>query len=245
MIRRAKAIAKLFRANLVGGAVRFFNETIDDAPDAALIVDCTVCQIRRPKQPFEDAKVFFSGKHCIYALKKEVCVNVHSGTAALVSRAYPGSVHDITILRDHAQALNNVLGGRAILADLGYRGAHRDVPTIVVCDDDAEQLRAKRVLVECFFGRLKVLWSVFSSKWTLGEEFFDVFFDIACALTNLDVLHRPLRQNDQVFNQGVLNMILEELKMKADRQRAANERYLVHRREVLGLDDDEPAAEER
>ena len=91
MIRRAKAIAKLFRANLVGGAVHFFNETIGDAPDPALIVDCTVCQIRRPKQPFEDAKVFFSGKHYIYALEKEVCVNVRSGTAALVSKAYPGS----------------------------------------------------------------------------------------------------------------------------------------------------------
>ena len=225
--------------------MRFFNETVQDAPDAAMIVDCTACQIKRPKQPFEEAKVFFSGKHYIYALKKEVCVNVRSGTAALVSKASPGSVHDITILREHAQAVNNTLGGRALLADLGYRGAQRDVTTIVICDGEDEQLRSKRVLVECFFGRLKMLWSVFSSKWTLGDEFFDTFFDIGCALTNLDVLHRPLRQNDGVFNQGVLNMILAELKMKADRQREANERYLVHRREVLGLDDNEPASEVR
>ena len=224
--------------------MRFFNETVEEAPDAAMIVDCTVCQIKRPKRPFEEAKVFFSGKHFIYALKKEVCVNVRSGTAALVSKAYPGSVHDITILRDHAQTINNVLGGRAILADLGYCGAQRDVPTIVICDGEDEQLRSKRVLVECFFGRLKMLWSVFSSKWTLGEEFFDTFFDIGCALTNLDVLHRPLRLNDQVFNEGVLNMILQELKIKADRQREANERYLVHRREVLGLENNEHTVED-
>ena len=157
VLRRANAIAQLFRSSLVGGAVRFFNETVEEAPDAAMIVDCTVCQIKRPKRPFEETKVFFSGKHFIYALKKEVCVNVRSGTAALVSKAYPGSVHDITILRDHAQTINNVLGGRAILADLGYRGAQRDVPTIIVCEPNQRELRAKRVLVECFFDRLKML----------------------------------------------------------------------------------------
>ena len=234
---KAKAIAKLFYPNLVGGAVRFFNETVEEAQDAALIVDCTVCQIKRPKQPFDEAKVFFSGKHFIYALKKEVCVNVRSGTAAIVSKAYPGSVHDITILRDHVQVINNTLGGKALLADLGYRGAQHDVPTLIVCDDEAEHLRTKRVLVECFFGRLKLLWSVFSTKWKLGEEFFDTFFDIACALTNLDILHRPLRQDDSVFNEGVLNLILEDLQMRADRQREANERYLIHRRETLGIEE--------
>ena len=244
VLRRAEAIAQLFGSSLVGGAVRFFSETVEEAPDAAMIIDCTVCQIKRPKRPFEEAKVFFSGKHFIYALKKEVCVNVRSGTAALVSKAYPGSVHDITILRDHSRTVNNILGGRAILDDLGYRGAQRDVQTIAICDGEDEQLRSKSVLVECFFGRLKMLWSVFSSKWTLGEEFFDTFFDIGCALTNLDVLHRPLRLNDQVFNEGVLNMILHELKIKADRQREANERYLGHRREVLGLEDNEHTVED-
>ena len=68
----AKRFAKKFRANIVGGLVRFWNEEHPEVPEAALIVDCTVCPFRRPKQPFEEAKVFFSGKHYIYALKKEV-----------------------------------------------------------------------------------------------------------------------------------------------------------------------------
>ena len=63
IVERVKKIAQLFYRNLVRGAVRFFGETVPEAPDAALIVDCTVCQIRRPKKPLDEAKVFFSGKH--------------------------------------------------------------------------------------------------------------------------------------------------------------------------------------
>ena len=66
----ARKIAKKYRPNITQALVRFWNEEHPDAPEAALIVDCTVVQIRRPKQPFDEAKVFFSGKHNIYALKK-------------------------------------------------------------------------------------------------------------------------------------------------------------------------------
>ena len=228
-----KAVAKLFYDNIMRGAVRFYNDIDEEAPDVALIVDCTVCRIRRPKRPFDEAKTFFSGKHFIYALKKEVCVNLRSGTAALISKSYPGSVHDITILRDHAAELNRLLDGRGLLADLGYRGARRDVPTIIVCDQTVPRLRAKRVLVECFFGRLKVLWSIFSTTWRLGEDCFDLFFNIACAFTNLDILHRPLRESDYAFNEGILRSILLEHEDKERRQRRANIQYRERRRARL------------
>ena len=233
VVEMVKRIADLFRNNLVNGCVRYLREVDPEAPDSAMIVDCTVCRIMRPKQPFRDAKVFFSGKHYISALKKEVCVNVKSGTAALISKAFPGSVHDLTILRDNADVVNEVLGGRRLLADLGYRGAQRDVPIIVVCEQNQRELRAKRVLVECFFGRLKMLLAVFSSTWRLGEECFDVFFDIGCALTNLDVLRRPLRESDKAYNEGVLNLLLIELQLKEQWQRRANEEYRQLRRARL------------
>ena len=164
----------------------------------------------------------------MYGLKMEVCVNVRTGTAALISKAHPCSVHDIVILRNHAASINDLLQGRAILADLGYRGAHRDVPTLVVCDDLDPRLRA-RVLVECFFGRLKLLWTVFAEKWRLGEECFDLFFDIASALTNLDILHRPLRGDDALFNDAVMKTILVEQTRKIERQRRANAAYKERR----------------
>ena len=85
------------------------------------------------------------------------------------------------------------------------------------------------MLVECFFGRLKLLWTVFSVKWRLGEECFDLFFDVACALTNLDILHRPLRGSDAVFNEAVMKHLLVERMRKAERQRHANAAYKERR----------------
>ena len=233
--KMARRIAKTYRVNLVQPLVRFLNEEHPDVPEAALVVDCTVCQIRRPKQPFEDAKVFFSGKHFIYAVKKEVFVNIRSGTAALVSRTYPGAVHDITILRSHADEVRELLGGRGVLADLGYVGAERDVPGLIVCGHDMQELRARRVVVECYFGRLKGMWDIFSSKWTLDEKYFDRFFEIGCALTNIHILNNPLVADDFEFNLGINNKILIDLQEKALRQKMANEAY--RRRRLRDLED--------
>ena len=88
-------------------------------------------------------------------------VNIRSGTAAVISKAYPWSVHDIIILWEHAGAVNRLLGRRSLLADLGDRGAERDVPTTIFYGQGQRRLSAKRVIVECYFGRLKLLWSVF------------------------------------------------------------------------------------
>ena len=69
-----KNIARVFAPILTAGMVRFFNEVDPDVPQPALVVDCTVCQIRKPALNFDDAKRYFSGKHHLYCLKKEACV---------------------------------------------------------------------------------------------------------------------------------------------------------------------------
>ena len=79
-------------------------------------------------------------------------VNVRTGTAALVSKAFPASHHDIRLLRSHSEEVNSLLGDRKVLADLGYAGAQRDVPGIVVCGEADGVLRGVRVQVECFLG---------------------------------------------------------------------------------------------
>ena len=239
----AKRTAKKFRANIVDGFVRFGNEEHPDVPQAALIVDCTVCPIRRPKQPFEDAKVFFSGKHNIYSLKKEVFVNIRSGTEAIISRAFPGSVHYMRVFRSHVDDIRNVIGQRHILADLGYVGARRDIPGVIVCGQEDTQLRARRVLVECFFGRLKCLWGIFSETWIMEERYFDCFFDIDCGLTNIDILNLPLNLEDEAFNVGVHNAITDEIADRLRKQKLANERYLTKRRERLQIDTSDSSTE--
>ena len=231
----AKSIARAYSPLIICGTIGSFNDVVPGVQQSALVVDCTVCQIRKPALNFDDARRFFSGKHHVYCLKKEVCTNIRSGTAAIVTRSFPGSVPDITVLRSHAEEVNRLLQGRSMLADLGYRGAERDVPTIVVCGQGQGPNRTKRVLVECYFGRLKRIWSVFSTAWALSEEEFDLFFDLACCFTNMDILHRPLREADREFNEGILNVVLDEREDAAERQRDANEAYIRRRRERLGV----------
>ena len=115
------------------------------------MVDCTACQIRRPKEPFDDAKAYFSGKHYIYCLKMEVFVNIRSGTAVFISRAYPGAAHDMAILSSHPRQVRDLIGDRKVLADLGYTGGQRYVPGMVVCMPDDHLLKRRRVIVEQFF----------------------------------------------------------------------------------------------
>ena len=116
-----------------------------------------------------------------------------------------------------------------------YRGIQRDIPTAVVCDQ-GQRLRAKRVVVECYFGRLKLLWSVFSTTWKLDQDSFDLFFDLACAFTYIDILHRPLRESDLAFNEGILNTVLVEQEQKQRKQSWADIEYHERRRARLGIE---------
>ena len=235
IVRLLKKIAARFLPVLKGGMVRFFNEELPDMPGCTMIIDCTVCQVKKPALHFDDAFSHFSGKHGLYCLKKEVCLNIRSGTAAIVSKSFPGSVADIEVLRSHAEEVNTTLAGSSMLADLGYRGVQLDVPTIVICDRERIPNRTRRVLVECYFGRLKMLWRVFATRWKLGEQAFDAFFDLACCFTNADVLRRPLRETDKAFNDGIRNLVQAERAATLTDYRVRNARYRQRRNADLGL----------
>ena len=90
-------------------------------------------------------------------------------------------------------------------------------------------------MVECFFGRLKSIWRVFATTWILGEEEFDTFFDLAGCLTNLDILHRPLREADILFTIGINNLIRAEHEADVERRRRRNQAYQERRRARLGI----------
>ena len=74
-----------------------------------------------------------------------------SGTAALISRAYPGAAHDMAILSSHPRQVRDLIGDRKVLADLGYTGGQRYVPVMVVCMPDDHLLKRRRVIVEQFW----------------------------------------------------------------------------------------------
>jgi len=69
-------------------------------PEVGLIVDSTFQHCFRPNLSFNDAKVFFSGKHGAYGLKKETA-HIPDGRIAISFEHSPGSVHDVTLFRSH------------------------------------------------------------------------------------------------------------------------------------------------
>ena len=101
-------------------------------------------------------------------------VNIRSGTAAMISKAHPGSVSDLEVLRRHSAEVNEMIGASRMLADRGYRGVTGVTNCIVVSEGNPVEQRA-RVLVERFFGRLKSVFFVFSGVWELSRNAFDDF----------------------------------------------------------------------
>jgi hypothetical protein len=69
-------------------------------PEVALIVDSTFQPCYRPSLSFNDAKVFFSGKHGTYGIKKETA-HLPDGRIAMTFPHVPGSMHDVTLFRTH------------------------------------------------------------------------------------------------------------------------------------------------
>ena len=98
---------------------RFKN--VDD--HLTMIVDSTPCPIQRPKDPFIQSK-FYNGKFKKHIIKYEMEISWNDHKIVWVSNAYPGSVHDITILRNSG-LLDSMLPGEVALADKGYVGNSR------------------------------------------------------------------------------------------------------------------------
>ena len=139
-----------FKDTIVRNTVEFKNEQFEELPLVSSVIDCTVVEISGPAMPFNKRDVFYSGKHKRHCLKKEVVVNIRSGTAAMISDEYPGSVPDIEILKRHPEEVNRMLGATRLLADKGYRGDPH-VPNLVVVSQTNEVQTRARLIVERFF----------------------------------------------------------------------------------------------
>ena len=217
VLRNLHQSAFLFKDALVGNTIEFNSERCEDNPMVSSVVDCTVVEITGPDLPFGQKDEYYSGKHKRHCLKKEVIVNVRSGTAAMVSEACPGSVPDIVVLKRHAEEVNRMLGVTRLLADDGYRG-DTHVNNLTLASNGGDGERRARLIVERFFGRLKNVFFVFSKTWELSYTAFDDFFDIACALTNITILLAPLNFDDWEFNEFLLrkwNKMIEEREVRA------------------------------
>ena len=103
---------------------RRWADLLTDFPDVVAIIDATEQRIQRPTGPAEQ-RPYYSGKKKAHTLKTQVQI-APDGALQGVSDSVPGSVHDLTLLRESGTLARLEAG--AALFDSGYQGVQKDAP---------------------------------------------------------------------------------------------------------------------
>jgi len=93
-----------------------------------------------------------------------------------------------------------------ILGDKGFAGLQQHINALIPIKQTSTRILSlaekelnlniakTRVLVENFFGRLKVVWSVFAGNAAMHAQHLDERFHLAAHLTNFHLVEKPLRR---------------------------------------------------
>ncbi len=190
------------------------------------IVDCTVIPLYRPSTDFETSKEWFSGKHHIYCSKFQALVDL-TGLFMDIKGSFPGARHDFDIFKEFIDFFKQFCGKKstirliteeeeylfwALMLDSGYMGADSLIRCFLPYKESINHklttlektfnklLSSKRVVIEMAFGRMKKLYHITNQKWSHKNiEKNDKIMKICTALTNLDIIKRPLINADSEF----------------------------------------------
>ena len=225
----------------------------EEYPEVALVVDVTFQNRTRPKMLYNEAKYYFSGKHCAYGYKTEVA-HLPDGKAVLISDLYGGSVHDFSIFKDNVEIYKDFLSKKssdkkiddngelktkypklwALLADKGYQGASDLIRAIIptkgdnISKDDTlrnKKIARNRIICENFYGRMKKLFKIMELKFKWDEDMYQIVFKICAALTNYHISKYPLRNEDGIYYKAVLKGYSDDELKKKRKQKEINEKY--------------------
>ena len=226
-----------------------------DFPECGYIVDATVQPIEVGHRSHESIKDLFSGKHWIYCIKSQVIVTLE-GLAVHIVTDIAGGVHDKRIFDDNLkdfreQVLQYHTNDPAkIMGDKGYQD--QSSPILVTpykgdinsLDDEQLEFNQKlgkiRVIVENYFGRLKIRYQICKDRFRSDRSLYKMYFRICCSLINFELsqCNHPLRQTDSSYYTKFMTKMIKEAK----RQRAyirRRRRYLKKKREGKILEDPE------
>ena len=89
---------------------------------------------------------------------------------------------------------------------------------------------ATELLQKKSFWRLCTLWTLFASKWRWSETYYDNFFKIGVALTNLHIKKNPLRTEDEKSFARTRNHLAHIAREKQQKRQDALNRYRERRR---------------
>lgn len=216
-------------------------------PNCGYIVDARVQEIYVPSRSFELAKKFFSGKHYCYCLKSQVIVTL-KGQAVHVVTSINGSVHDKKVFDDSLQDFNDSVikfhqgEPSKIIGDKGYQDNNSDILITPfkgsAGDLNHDQMKYNhelgkvRIIVENFFGRLKMRYDIMKYQYRGMHEKYEYYFLSCCALVNFEILmcDHPLREEDGEFYQKLCASIKEkhihEKKHSAENKKRMKERRM-------------------
>jgi len=191
-----------------------------------LVIDGTDCPIERPNRDFEDSptqiwrrKLYYSGRdkensRSKYCLKYTVGVQVSTGQICFIDGPRPGSMSDITALREsgllsliRSENLDEVL-----LGDKGY--IDKNLPNMLTPvkklprqsltpEQDAfnQIISSVRIIVEQSIGRIKI-FEILEQRFRNGSskiEDHGVIFNVCAQITNVSLEREPLSLNQHPF----------------------------------------------
>jgi hypothetical protein len=180
-------------------------QRLPEFPGCIGLIDGTLCQISRPHDDPDHSR-WFNGRKKMYAMNNTVVVD-HDGLFIYVDPGYPGSFHDVTILR-HSELYENWRTffthsndvTEYLLGDPGYSGAdmfimrrigvHEVSPNTAGTALHAFNLMhsGRRIKVEWGIGGLKCKFRRFIKTFDSTKPRFSHMFRTAAILTNF--LHR-------------------------------------------------------
>ena len=206
-------------------------------PEVSYIVDATDQQTNKPTLAFEEAKKWWSGKHGFYCYKSQVITDL-KGAALHVVTSIPGSTHDLTVFRDHLPDVERMMAAHTnrvqrILADKGYQA--QDIHCLLtpfkgttanpLTQDQKlynEKIGKVRILIENFFGRLKMRYAIIGSKYRGAYERYESIFITCCSLVNFELRFCKwgLRKDDLDFIQRFETSVRlqEDRRIERDRE---------------------------
>ena len=117
---------------------------------------------------------------------------------------------DIDIILDEKtlQKIKKIIGAKKILGDKGFQGLQNFMTNAILPFKKPKnrslsllqyefnlKISKERILIENFFGRLKVLWTLFGSGYNGHFQYFSERFKVAVHLTNYHIKFFPLRKD--------------------------------------------------
>jgi len=183
----------------------------ENFPNCFVAIDCTF--VNHPPPPslsFEEAKGYFSVKHGSYGYKWLAAVN-SSGQLLFLSKMFPAGVNDFAVCTDNSvlPKLRELCGNNYVLADKGFIGLQNYMNSIIPTKKSKNRrlsigevennlkIAKSRILVENFFGRMKVVWTLFAGCGKIHVQNFSERFQLAAHLTNVHIFKKPLRKKSK------------------------------------------------